>query len=307
MMVRSEAIERFPCFGSECAVYVLGEGAHHPPHVAARAAKRRLLSWHERFSRFDPASELSQLNADPRPDVPVSTLMARLAEVILEAARATDGLVDSTLVAEITAAGYDGDLRTSLPLGLALRLAPPRAAAARRANPAWETVSVDFLAGVVHRPPGVMLDSGGVAKGLFADLLSDVLATHASFAIDCGGDMRLGGTAGVRRPVDVAGPFGGPPLHTFALAAGGVATSGIGRRSWLDHRGRPAHHLLDPATGRPAFTGIVQATAAAPTALEAEIRSKAALLSGPESAHRWLPDGGVLVFDDATHQILDPR
>ena len=58
------------------------------------------------------------------------------------------------------------------------------------------------------------------------------------------------------------------------------------------------------AAGRPAFTGIVQATAVAPTALEAEVRAKAALLSGPAGAAGWLPDGGVLVFDDGQHAVL---
>ena len=106
------------------------------------------------------------------------------------------------------------------------------------------------------------------------------------------------------RPVPVADPFGGGPVHTLELAAGGRATSGIGRRSWLDARGRPAHHLLDPATGRPAFTGVVQATAVASTALEAEVRAKAALLAGPEGAAAWLPDGGVLVLDGGEAVVL---
>ena len=48
----------------------------------------------------------------------------------------------------------------------------------------------------------------------------------------------------------------------------------------------------------------MQATAVAPTALEAEIRAKAALLSGPEGAAAWLPDGGVLVFDDGGLDVL---
>ena len=85
-----------------------------------------------------------------------------------------------------------------------------------------------------------------------------------------------------------------------------MATSGIGRRSWLGSDGRPAHHLLDPATGRPAFTGLVQATAVAPSALQAEVRAKAALLAGPREAARWLPDGGVLVLDDGSHRVLAP-
>jgi thiamine biosynthesis lipoprotein len=95
-------------------------------------------------------------------------------------------------------------------------------------------------------------------------------------------------------------------LHMFERAAGGVATSGIGRRSWLDTRGRPAHHLLDPATGRPAFTGLVQVTALAPSALEAEIRAKAAILSGPDGARAWLPDGGVLVGEGGGFDVVEP-
>ena len=153
----------------------------------------------------------------------------------------------------------------------------------------------------MHRPPGLRLDSGGLAKGLFADAIAETLAGREGFAIDCAGDLRLGGRA---RDVHVTSPFDGRVLHTWRLADAGVATSGIGRRSWLDRRGEPAHHLLDPATGRPAFTGVVQATAVAPTALEAEARAKAAVLGGPEQAERWLPHGGVVVLDDGSAVLV---
>jgi FAD:protein FMN transferase len=113
--------------------------------------------------------------------------------------------------------------------------------------------------------------------------------------------------SGTARAVQVASPFDGAILHRFALADAGIATSGIGRRSWLAPDGAARHHLLDPATRRPAFTGVVQATALAPTALEAEIRSKAALLSGPERAATWLPHGGVVVLDDGSPEVLEPR
>jgi thiamine biosynthesis lipoprotein len=159
---------------------------------------------------------------------------------------------------------------------------------------------------VVTRPPGVKLDSGGLAKGLFADVLAERLAAHASFAINCAGDLSIGGSEGISRPIEVESPFDGSILHTFDLRRTGVATSGIGRRSWLDRDGRPAHHLLDPSTGRPAFTGIVQVTALAPSALMAEIHAKAAILSGPRAAAEWLPRGGVIVLDDGSHQVIEP-
>jgi hypothetical protein len=50
----------------------------------------------------------------------------------------------------------------------------------------------------------------------------------------------------------------------------------------------------------------VQVTALAPSALMAEIHAKAAILSGPRRAPVWLPGGGVIVFDDGSHQVIDP-
>ena len=280
---------RFPCFGASCTVLADGDG-----ETIARA---RLLDWHARFTRFDAASELSRFNADPRQVVPVSATLARLAQAVVTAGELSGGLVDGTLLAEIEGAGYRGDLRAPLPLALALRLAPARRPAAPSSRAAWRAIVVDGER--VRRPSGLGLDGGGLAKGLFADLLAEDLAGR-SFAVECAGDLRVGGEP---RPVHVAGPFDGKTLHTLELADAGVATSGIGRRSWLDRRGRPAHHLLDPSTGAPAFTGVVQATAVAPTALEAEVRAKAAVLGGPEAAAGWLPHGGVVVYDDGTHSV----
>jgi thiamine biosynthesis lipoprotein ApbE len=205
----NEVIDTFDCFGSSCAVFVVGAGSDGGAHDAVTRVRRKLLEWHKRFSRFLRDSELSRLNND-------------------------------------------------------------------------------------------------LAKGLFADVLAEDMASHHSFAINCAGDLTIGGAAGTMRPIVVESPFDGRPLHTFYLGRTGVATSGIGRRSWLDASGRPAHHLLDPSTGEPAYTGIVQVTALAPTALLAEIRAKAALLSGPRTASRWLPNGGVIVFDDGSHEVLEP-
>ena len=279
----------FGCFGGTCLLVATG-GVE-----AGIAAKLRLLDWHARYTRFDPASELCRLNADPREAVPVSPVLARLAQAIVDAAELSGGLVDGTLARELEAAGYRSDLDGSLPLR---RAADPRPARPR-SDARWRGLSVDGA--VVRRPPGLAIDSGGLGKGLFADLVAEDLRGQEAFAIECAGDLRVGGTAGRRRPVNVESPFDRSVIHTFELADAGVATSGIGRRSWLDARGRPAHHLLDPSTGLPAFTGVVQATAVAPTALEAEVRAKAALLSGPERATDWLPHGGVIVHDDGSH------
>ena len=297
----SVAVERFACFGGACEVRAGGAGAA----AAVADARRRLLAWHDRFSRFRPDSELSRFNADPRAAVPASPELLALAAAVNTAGARTGGLVDGTLAREIAAAGYRSDLGAPVPLALALRLAPRRAPAGPASGARWKRVDADAAAGMVRRPPGVALDSGGLAKGLFADLIAAGLAGRPGVVVACAGDLRLGGSA--PRPVRIASPFSDAVLHELRVASGGVATSGISRRSWLDARGRAAHHLLDPATGRPAFTGVVQATALAPTALEAEMLAKAAVLSGPDAAAGRLPYGGVVVRDDGGHEVVPAR
>ncbi len=303
---RIEHRHSFPCFGGECTVIVADAARRADAAAAAAMAREALLEWHHRFSRFEPDSELCRLNRDRRPEAPVTPLMRRLIEVALEAARDTGGLVDATLGDEIERAGYashfDGD---GIPLPVALTLAPPRAPASPSPAARWRRVSVDAGRGVVARPDWTRLDPGGIAKGVFADELAAILAGFDAYVLDCAGDLRVGGRARLPRPVEITSPFvPAAVLHTFAVTAGGVATSGIGKRSWLVAGGRPAHHLLDPGTGEPAFTGIVQATALAPTAARAEVLAKAAILSGPGRAVEWLPHGGVIVYDDGRCDVL---
>jgi len=302
-----DALLAFDCFGSTCAVHVRGDGPLGTAREAAELARLRLLAGHRRFTRFEPGSELSRLNADVRDAVPVSAAMARFVAAVRTAAQRSGGLVDATLLPQLVGAGYARDIATPVPLRFALDHAPARRPA--HADPAarWRELSVDRFARVVRRPVGLTVDSGGIVKGLLADLLGAELAGHEAFAIDSAGDLRTGGAAGLARDLQVASPFDATTvLHTFRVRDGGVATSGIGRRSWLDAEGAPAHHLLDPASGRPAFTGVVQVTALAPSAFEAEWRAKAALLAGPRRAARWLPHGGLVVRDDGSHALVAP-
>ena len=292
----------FPCLGGRTAV--VASDLYAEPQLTV--ARSRIERWHRVLTRFHPASELSLLNANPLSHVRASDVMCRFVTAAVDAARSTGGLVDPTLVGEIEDAGYRSDLEDVVGLDESLHLAPPRAAARPHPDARWTQVRVDREAGMVIRPPGVKLDPGGVAKGLLADIVGDSLEHCSRYLVDCCGDLRLGGADGTERTIQVDDPFGRGVLHEWDIAAGGVATSGIGKRGWIGPDARPAHHLLDPSTGRPAWTGVVQATALAPTAAEAEWRAKAALLSGPQAGADWLGHGGVLVLDDGAHQVVEP-
>ncbi len=151
----------------------------------------------------------------------------------------------------------------------------------------------------ITRPPGLLLDRGGVGKGLAADAVAHQLAACRRYVVDGGGDLRLGGVDALPREVLVEHPLTRDQVRSIALASGAVATSALSNRLWWNEHGEPAHHLLDPSTGRPAWTGLVGASAVAPTALEAETLAKMALLSGPEGAREVLAhEGGLLFHDD---------
>jgi thiamine biosynthesis lipoprotein len=302
-----EHSRRLTCFGTTCGVWVIGDSELGDPREAVDAADEQLLAWHRQFSRFEPDSELSRLNRDPRTTVPVSAAMASFVDAAIAAARFTGGLVDFTLLDEIERAGYDRHHERSLAPELIRAVHSATGAAEPEPTMRWRSIGIDREARTITRPLGVRLDSGGIANGLFADLLGAMLSDADGYAVDCGGDLMIGGAAGLARGVEVRAPFDVGVLHTFEVAHGGVATSGIAKRSWLDADGRPAHHLLDPATGRPAYTGVTQVTALAPSAVEAEARAKAALLSGPHEAPDWLlPYGGLVVTDDGNCLLVEP-
>jgi FAD:protein FMN transferase len=148
----------------------------------------------------------------------------------------------------------------------------------------------------------VTLDPGGLAKGLAADRAAALLPAGVHGAISCCGDLAVRGAA---LEVAVTGAHTGEEVHRL-LVRGGVATSGIHARLWREADGTYAHHILDPATSRPAWTGLVAVTAVAQTALDAEILAKRAFLAGPHAARRLLgARGGVLQHDDGTIEVLD--
>ncbi len=218
------------------------------------------------------------------------------------------GLVDASVIGAVEASGYRQSRVGVVPAPLrdALAAAPPRLAALPGPAENWETLSIDSRSRTLCCDPEVRFDSGGIGKGLAADLCAARLDGLSSFAVDCGGDLRVGGDDALERPIEITDPFDGAVVGRFGLARGAVATSGLRRRIWPTADGF-AHHLMDPGRRLPAWTGIVQATAVAPTAVEAETLAKAALLAGPAGAgehlSRW---GGVVFADDGRHTTYGP-
>ena len=281
------------------------------PDAERRAAHAEALvrNYDRRLSRFDPASELCALNADLRDAVPASSLLRDAVRAGIQAAEQSGGLVDPTLLAALERAGY-AQSRAPWRVDAEAPAAPSAPLRPARPHPAarWRALRVGEERGVVLRPPGLRLDLGGTGKGHAADLVAELLTGAKRWAIDAGGDVRVGGTAGPQ-VVEVAHPFDDARrAGRFLVGSGAVATSSIRTRAWVRDDGRPAHHLLDPSTGEPVWSGVAAATALAPTVLEAETLAKVAVLSGPDAGRRALRRrGGLLVLDDGTVEHIGTR
>lgn len=304
---------RFECMGSHVRL-LIGEPAEQGLPSAEDAAMRArtwLEDFDRRLSRFRADSELCRLNADPRTEVEASPLLRSVVAAALWAAEHTAGLVDPTILDRLEQRGYRASRAQAAPAALcdALAAAPERRPAAPDPEAHWCSIAVDDARGTIRRPTGLRLDSGGVGKGLAADAVATLLEGYSRFLVDCGGDIRVGGPDALDRPyaVQVENPVSRRRAFSFTLRSGAVATSGIDVRIWQNADGGFAHHLIDPATGESAWTGLAGVTALAPTALEAETLSKTALLSGPVGARTVLAAyGGRIVHESGRGELAGP-
>jgi FAD:protein FMN transferase len=296
-MPATEHDHHFRLFGTDVRVLVSS-----PTPLDALRVHALFQRLHRTLTRFDPASELSCLNARSGQEVAVSPALLRAVEAAVWAAGMSDGLVDPTILDDLEHAGYAGsrDGQAPVPLTEALHAAAARRPAAPRRPARWASITLDASRSTIRLPAGIRIDLGGSAKGLAADLAGELLAGHSGYAVDAGGDLRIGGSEPGPRAVHIRHPLDDEIAHSFTVTTGAVATSGLQTRVWRTERGF-AHHLIDPARGTPAWTGVIQATALAATALEAETLAKTALLRGPRAGRDVLArHGGALILDDGS-------
>jgi thiamine biosynthesis lipoprotein ApbE len=244
-------------------------------------------------SRFRADSELARAESRAGTPVPVSEVLADAVAIALDAAAATDGDLDPTVATRLAALGYDRDFELVARDGPPVRLTV-------RIRPSWQDIRLDRGSRRLTVPPGVRLDLGATAKARAADRAAARLATRlgCGVLVGLGGDIAVGGAppeGGWQvRVQDITGNPDDPPAgpsQLIAMTSGGVSSSGIAARCW--RRGDlMLHHILDPRTGLPAPPVWRTVSAAADTAVAANIASTAAIIRGV-GAPGWLDSRGI--------------
>lgn len=257
------------------SVTVYGEDGQ----AAAEAAKEEIKALEKLFSVTDAHSEIYAANHSGGKSVTVSDDTAALLSRALELCGETDGALDVTIYPVVKAWGFTTDT--------------------------YQVPSEDVLAGLIKQVDftrikldgntltvrsGMELVLGAVAKGYAADrteaLLRGLGVERAK--LELGGNIHFIGTKPKGAPwrVEVRDPFGEGRMGIVETDGGAVVTSG-GYERYFEQDGITYWHIIDPATGRPARSGLASVTIVTPSGTLADALSTALFVMGKEKAEAF--------------------
>lgn len=156
------------------------------------------------------------------------------------------------------------------------------------------------------RKKGTALDLGAVGKGAACDAAVDAyLEANVSGIVSVGGSVGVLGEKPNGQPWHIAlrDPESQGSLGTLSIREGFVSTSGSYEKQFTQD-GVTYHHLLDPATGYPAESGLVSVTVWSPTGTLSDALSTACFVLGLEDSLPLLEEfGAQAIFIDEEHHI----
>ena len=144
--------------------------------------------WEQRLSRFQPDSELSQINLSTGSDIGISSVMQEVLHSALRASRVSDGMVTPTILNALETSGYERsfeEISEEVPEN-------GRRAVEKAADvTAIQAVELNTHARTVRLAPGTRLDLGGIAKGWAADRAAHHLRRLGPALVNAGGDIAI--------------------------------------------------------------------------------------------------------------------
>lgn len=268
--------------GVKCEVTVVGNRGI----PAVRDALAQVSVLESLWSRFDPSSDISRLNRAGGAPTWVADETVTLVRHMIAAHAATAGLFDPTLLPAQLLAGDRASLCDSR--GDSTVIPSPVS---------HEIEAIEFVDdSVIRLPQGLLLDAGGIGKGLAADMIAQSVMDSGAdgTCINLGGDMRcIGATPDPRGwTVSISSPDDwNESVTAVCVSDGAVATSSLGARSASN--GAVTAHVFDPRTDGPSCRAFAGASVIAGTAAWAEAFTKYVLLGEPDTTFPMLDSMGV--------------
>lgn len=237
------------------------------------------------FSRTISDSDVSNINHSGGSPVAVSHDTAELIKSSLEISRDSGGAFDITVLplSEL----WDVEHRTAPPDDKLIEDA--------KAKVGFEQVTAEN--DTVTLKSGASVDLGGIAKGYIADKVRDYLKENKikKAIINLGGNVVLiGNNDGKPYTVGIQKPFGanGEVAASLKLSDKTAVTSGIYER-YFSVGDEIYHHIIDPATGRPASSDVASVTVICESSAIADGLSTACLCLGAEKSAALLKSYGA--------------
>lgn len=257
-------------------------------------AEARVRELEAQWSVTEENSEICALNRGGRAELSPET--AELLGAALDMCRRTDGALDISTYPVLRAWGFTTG-EYSVPGGEAIAALLPLVDYGR----------VALEAGAAALPPGMEIDLGSVAKGYTGDALAALLKQGgaASALLDLGGNIQAVGSKPDGSPwrVAVRDPAGDGSVGVVEVVDQAVVTSG-GYERYFEEDGVRYWHIIDPATGWPARSGLASVTVVGESGLLCDGLSTALFVMGREGAlEHWRQHRdfeAVLVSEDGS-------
>lgn len=283
-------IEEFLAMDTAMRLTVYGQGAGE----AAGLARERVLELEALLSVTDENSDICAANRNGGGALHADT--AALLERALALCGETGGALDVSVYPVVRAWGFTTG---------AYRVPEEAELAALLERVDYTRISLEGT--VLTLPEGMELDLGAVAKGWTGDRLMELLRREGitSAIVELGGNVQALGSKPDGSPwrVAVQAPDGSGYAGALEITDCAAVTSG-GYQRYFEQDGETYCHIIDPAGGRPARSGLASVTVVAEEGAAADALSTALFVLGRERGEAlWRERGGfecVFIGEDGS-------